>query len=372
MELEALLARRFPTGIGKYKGKLPLKCFSCSKIGHIGANYPNANKKDKFRRFKGKSKKHCYVTVDEGVTDDESNEDDNEEIVFVVVKEDLTDEKDLVSHMYNRDEWIIDIGCSHHMTSDKSKFLSLEEFDGGVVRFGNNSPCMVKGKGSISLNGKSNADDVFWVEGIKNNLLSVGQLNDKGYLLEFKSGVCRILGNNGELIATGKEARGNLFHLNTNVNDCLVVKIEDSWLWHKRFFHVNLDNLIKISKSSIFRGLPHLVKLDNVLCKDCQMGKMTFVSFKSKSFSLENILDLVHTDLCGPMRNKRYFGDKYFMIFTDDYSKIMWVTFLREKYEAFSKFKEFKALVEKDTQKNLKCLRSDRGGEFTSDDFVKY
>lgn len=191
-------------------------------------------------------------------------------------------------------------------------------------------------------------------------------------MLEFKSGVCRILGNNRELIAIGKQTRDNLFHLNTNVNDCLVVKIEDNWLSHKRFCHANFDNLIKVSKSSIVRGLPHLVKLDNVLCKDCQMGNMASVSFKSKSFSLENILDLVHTNLCGSMRTNSYFGDKYFMIFTDDYSKMMWVTFLRENSEAFSKFKAFKALVEKDTRKNLKCLRFDWGGKFTFDEFVKF
>lgn len=98
MELEALLAKRFPRGTGKYKGKLPLKYFSCNNIGHIAANCPNGDKKEKFMKFKGKGKKHCYVAVDEGVTDEESEEEDNEEIVFVVVKEDLIDEKTLVSH----------------------------------------------------------------------------------------------------------------------------------------------------------------------------------------------------------------------------------------------------------------------------------
>ncbi|GLJ31301.1 hypothetical protein SUGI_0627870 [Cryptomeria japonica] len=77
----------------------------------------------------------------------------------------------------------------------------------GVVRFGNDSPCMVKGKGTISLNGKRSADDVYWVEGLKNNILSVAQLNDKGYLLEFKNGMCKIYGGKGELIATNKHTK---------------------------------------------------------------------------------------------------------------------------------------------------------------------
>lgn len=72
---------------------------------------------------------------------------------------------------------------------------------------------------------------------------------------------------------------------------------------------------------------------------------MTTSSFKRKSFSSENILDLVHTDLCGPMRTRSFQGDKYFMIFTDDQSRMMWVTFFMEKSDAFNKFKAFKALV---------------------------
>lgn len=91
--------------------------------------------------------------------------------------------------MDSSNDWIIDSGCSHHMTSNGSKFLTLNEFDGGVVRFGNDSPCMVKGKGTISLNRNRNTYDVYQVEGLKHNLLSVAQLNDKGYPLEFKNGM---------------------------------------------------------------------------------------------------------------------------------------------------------------------------------------
>lgn len=201
------------------------------------------------------------------------------------------------------------------MTGDKNKFIYLKEFDGGVVRFGNSSPCMVKGKGFIFFNGTSNVDDVFWVEGLKHNLLSIGQLNDKGYHLEFKSGVYRILGCKGELITTSKKTKGNLFHQNANVNSCLVAKVEDSWLWYKRFCHVNFDNMVKVNQSSMVRGMPQLVKLDNVLCKECQFGKMTTSSFKRKSFSSEHILDLVHTYLCGPMRTRSFYGDVFHDIY---------------------------------------------------------
>lgn len=209
-----MLAKRLPRGTSKYKGKLPLKCLACNWIGHITADYPNGDNEQKceeYKNFKGKGKRDCLIVVDGGIIDEETEEDANEDIVFVGIKEETSDQKVLVSRMDSYDDWIIDNGCSYHMTSDWSKFLTLREFNGGVVRFGNDSPCMVKGKGSISLNGKSSADDVYWVEGLKHNLLSVAQLNDKGYPLEFKNGVCTIYGSKGELIAIGKPPEVNCF-----------------------------------------------------------------------------------------------------------------------------------------------------------------
>ena len=107
-------------------------------------------------------------------------------------------------------------------------FLSLEEYVGGVVRFGNDAPCMVKGRGSISLNGKSSANNVYWVDGLRHNLLSVAQLNDSGLTLEFKNGVRRIKGNNGELVVSSMQTKGNLFQLNANISTCLMAKFDDS------------------------------------------------------------------------------------------------------------------------------------------------
>ena len=80
---------------------------------------------------------------------------------------------------------------------------------------------------------------------------------------------------------------------------CLVVKLDDVWLWNKRLCHVNFDNLISISKMKKVKGLPKLKKLDNTMCKQCQLGKMTKSSFKSKTYTSKKVLELVHTNLCG-------------------------------------------------------------------------
>ena len=86
--------------------------------------------------------------------DSDTSED---EIVYIVVKDESDndneedDEMALISHVSKNNTWIIDSSCSHHMTGDKTKFENFEDYDGGSVRFGNNEPCCIKGRGRISL-----------------------------------------------------------------------------------------------------------------------------------------------------------------------------------------------------------------------------
>ena len=120
------------------------------------------------------------------------------------------------------------------------------------------------------------------------------------------------------------------------------------------------------------RGLPKLKKPDNTMCKQCQLGKMTKSSFKRKTYTSNEVLELVYTDLFGPIEVQSYKGDRYIMLFVDDYSRMMTVMFLKQKLEAFQMFKWYLARVEKEIGKSQKFLRSDRGGEFTSREFEEF
>jgi hypothetical protein len=130
--------------------------------------------------------------------------------------------------------------------------------------------------------------------------------------------------------------------------------------------------MVKASGVKEIRDLPTIIKPTNTMCRECVMGKQIKNNFQGKSFLAREKLDLVHIDLCGPTKTRAYHGERYFILFIDDYSKMMWVTFLREKLEAFDKFKIFKAKLENESGTRIKCLRSNRGGEFTSDSFNNY
>ena len=134
--------------------------------------------------YKDKGKKSCYIA--EKKTKD-GFEDHDDEVVYVTMKDESDEDEAtaLVSCVNKNDRWIIYSGCSHHMTRDKSKFITLNYYDGNSVRFGNNASCLIKGKGSIKLIEKILCDNAYYVEGLNYNLLSVSQLNNLGCKVEF-------------------------------------------------------------------------------------------------------------------------------------------------------------------------------------------
>lgn len=150
--------------------------------------------------------------------------------------------------------------------------------------------------------------------------------------------------------------------------------IDEIWLWNKRLEHLNFDQIVKLSKKNVVKDLPRLSKPNNIISKSCQLGKKARVSFKGKENTSEKPLHLVHMDLCGPSTMQSTMGKLYFMLIVDDFSRMIWVSFLREKFEAFDEFKEFKTMAENETDCKIKSIRSNNGGEFTSrefDDFYK-
>ena len=143
----------------------------------------------------------------------------------------------------------------------------------------------------------------------------MSQLSNIGCKVEFGNKTTKIFDTNGNLIGKGDQTRSNLFYLDIEDATCLIVKFDDVCLWYKRTCHVNFDNFISINNMKKVRGFPKLKKPDNVTCKQCQLGKMTKSSFKSKTYTSIEILEIVLTNLCGPIEVKSYKGDIYNVVF---------------------------------------------------------
>ena len=265
----------------------------------------------------------------------------------------------VLSAQKQKDSWYIDSGCSRHMTGDRHKFLSLTESKSGNVTFGNNAPGRIKGKGLVTLdNGRGKEKDVLFVDGLKHNLLSVSQMCDRGCKVTFTTRDCKIESTStGKVVAKGIRTDNNVYVLKEESEECNLSKVDESWLWHKRLGHLSFDHLMKLNKYNVVRNFPNIEKPHSPICKPCQMGKLTRTSFKTKSQpSTNKPLQLVHMDLCGPSRQKGTGGEWYFMLVIDDFSRLTWVAFLKEKSEAFEKFKVFKALTENQTGRKIKSI----------------
>jgi hypothetical protein len=250
------------------------------------------------------------------------------------------------------------------MTGDQSKFFKLNEKGKGKVTFGDNMSAKILGRGTVRLgNNKTKAEDVLLVENLKPNLLSVIQTCDQGHILTFDSHKCEIRKRDtGKLVVVAPITSSNVYNLNIDEEDrCCLSQVDKIWLWHKRLGHLSFDGLIKANEKEAVRDLPKIIKPLDPICKHCQMRKQTRVRFKTKEQSTTKPLELIHTDLCGSTRTKRTYGEQYFMLIVDDYTRLTWVFFLKEKSEAFDKFKTFKSLVEIETILKIKCLRSSNG-----------
>jgi hypothetical protein len=103
-------------------------------------------------------------------------------------------------------------------------------------------------------------------------------------------------------------------------------------------------------------GLPDIQEQKSI-CEAYQLGKQTRVVFPDIAFKAPSKLQLLHTDVCGPMHNESLNGSKYFLLFVDDYSKFCWIYFLKSKSYVFAEFVKFKATVELETGNKFEDLR---------------
>jgi hypothetical protein len=107
-----------------------------------------------------------------------------------------------------------------------------------------------------------------------------------------------------------------------------------STLWHNRYGHINFETLIAMSVKGSVEGLPKIEKVDQI-CEGCALGKQSRTIIPTKSsWKSSHHLQLVHSDICGPMRTQSIGGCRYFITFIDDFTRKTWVYFLKAKSEA--------------------------------------
>ena len=249
----------------------------------------------------------------------------------------------------------------------KEWFFNFTELNGGVVYLANNQPCKIAGIDSISLKNHDGSTrvltDVRYIPKLKKNLLSLGTLESKGFTIILQNGILKVV--LGALVVMKGIRRNNLYlyqgstAVGTTATISEVDKVaEMSRLWHMRLGPAGEKSLQTLAMQGLLKGAK-TCKLD--FCKQCVLGKQKKVKFGTAIHNNEGILDYIHTHVWGPTKTASLGGKHYFVTFVDDFSRRVWVYTMKSKDEVFETFLVWKKMVENQTGRKIKVLRSDNG-----------
>ncbi|WJX13388.1 hypothetical protein P8452_03779 [Trifolium repens] len=330
---------RGPSNRGTSRGKSQggfnrfanIECHHCKEKGHI---------KRFCRKLKRENKKKGY-------NNDNKEGNNNEDVAivddFFIVCDGVVENVNLSC---DEMDWVVDSGASTHATSRRDLFSTYETGDFGVVRMGNNGQANVIGIGDVCVETSNGTTLV--LKGVKHipelrfNLLSVGKLDNEGYDNSFSGNEWKL--KKGSMVVARGKRNSNLYVVQLGVSKCYINTCDNdssSELWHKRLGHMS------------------------------EKAKTSFPFMSSEPKRKLEVLDLVHSDVCGPMKTRSLCGAYYFVTFIDDYSRKTWAYTLKTKDQVLDTFKSFQAMVERETGKKLKCIRTDNRGEYVGP-FDKY
>ena len=277
--------------------------------------------------------------------------------------------------------WIIDSGATQHMTYQKECLSDYVEFKNLIpVSMGNDHIIFAHGKGTyrlkIDIDGHVQGialQNVWYLPELGKTLLSVKAMTSVGALIQFEGQQCKII-RNSKLLVIG-EVKGKLYVLKTSYEQANSVEDNsDSELWHCRFGHLGMDNVKKLSENNMVIGMDAIQSNgEKLLCEGCIKGKQHKLPYPTKSdHRASEVLEIIHSDVCGPMSVESFGNSRYFVTFIDDYSRYTCVYFLKQKSEVLVKLKEFINIMSILTGKRVKVLRTDNGGEYCSKEFSQY
>lgn len=335
------------------------KCGYCNKMGHKAADC-----------WKKKAEQmNSASTVEEAMITDvvgtESCENKIAATTFNVEK--------------STDAWCIDSGATSHMCRDRGKFSNLESVSNQKVRLATDETTEVIGKGVIHLevpneNGKKKIrlENTLCVPGLRTNLLSIVKAVANGRSVTFDESCAKIKDREKKTIAVAQR-KGDLYFLEP-MNECAAVVCESASeleKLHQRYGHLNEADLKKLVSKNMVEGISQKIQ-GNLTCEICILGKQTASPFpKASNTKSEALLELIHSDVCGPMRVPSIGGSRYFVTFIDEKSRWVEVRFLKAKSDVKPEFLKFKAFVETQKGKKVKILRTDNGLEYCGSEFTE-
>lgn len=315
------------------KRKRRFKCFKCSEIGHKANECPLK---------KGDKQKYDNVLQLRSFSGDKMD----------------------------KSTWILDSGATSHVCCDRSYFSRLERSTGRSVALADERKLDAYGVGEVKLNinGKIiTLTDVLFITELEVNYFSVARAVEHGCQVIFGDRIAKVLNSRRCHLVTFK-AVNNLFVKRieqsrlARLDGCHSGKV-DVGLLHRRLGHLNIGDIEKLIRCGAVEGVTTDTS-EFIQCDTCLKCKASQLPYHSSSTRTTKRLELVHSDLCGPIKTPSLGGARYFLTFVDDYSRFVWVYMLKFKDEAVDMFKSWHSEVERQSGEKVKTLRTDNGCEY--------
>lgn len=333
----------------------PKTCYNCKKVGHIAKDCRTRANRDK-RKPESKYKRDAYLVS--------------------------------LNNVDLEDSWLLDNGCTHHVCKRRDWFTNFRHIDSEIVNTvadpekQKGTMLKAQGIGDITLNmivgnRKRTAVlyDVYYVPNIRRNLMPVSQIEQKGKELLIKDGKIKIKNAKSKETICIAYRKNDLYIVKAEIRkntsssvESHTANLEMDQVWHRRFCHVSNDTIKKLLETNRVTGLDN-AKTNKYTCDACNIGKATRVASKRLSGKqTKETCELIHSDVCGPMPENSIGGSKYFVTFTDDFSRYTKVVCIKTKDEVKRCIKEYIANMEREKGKKVKRFRSDNGLEFCNNE----
>lgn len=339
----------------KPKKSVNPKCHFCEQEGHFVRHCP------KLSELKKKSSVEQNTQPNAKLCQEDKDEDQ-----FCFAAGDVESDN----------KWYLDSGASAHMTNNVDNLFSLEKASGGSVCLADGKKIPARGSGSSKLEVLNESDQsksvtlkrVLLVPELASNLVSIARIADEGFDVLFTRSDCKLL-KNGKPVLLG-ERKGGLYYLKQPQYQSMLSSVCHSdrclHLWHRRLGHRHQDAVKRIEAEKLGDDLKLRDCGVRSVCTVCCEAKLARKPFPDSSSKSSAVLELIHTDLAGPLEVNTPGGKRFIMTMIDDYSKYTVVYLLGHKSEAADKIKEYVSLVQNKFDRRPQILRSDGGGEYNS------
>src|ERR1700677_1090404 len=368
----------------KKKNKRDIECFNCHKKGHMRSNcWAKGGGKE------GQGPKKKSGTKDDAAAAAEKTADDIE--AWAAIEEVDKDVEPTYSPANQAEESrgaieveaeLYDSGASRHMSPFRHKFATYQTIPPRAVVTADKRLFHAEGIGDLQIevpNGKSSTPvllkDTLYAPQIGVTIVSIGRIVSAGYSVSFENGSCNIRKEQDRKIVGSIPANGNgLYKVEHALTAGAALEQVNIHTLHRRLGHASLDSIRNLVRNNAVVGLQIIDDHSPFFCDSCAYAKTTRKPIRKErsTSSARAFGDEVHTDLWGPAPLLSLGGRRYYISLTDDYSRYTWLALLRTKDEVLEAYKIFVAWAKTQHGATIKKLRSDRGGEYTGNQFTKF